>query len=194
MAPMANRRAGRRDEPQLLAADQGFRREVRGRRVAGQADLQVEVGEQAAQHVMDAVLAARRPARARRGARSAPRLRPVPAPWRCRRRCGCRCRTAPAARRPRRRLRAARPARRSRRRPAGRRDCCRSRPATPASAARRTSSGCWMPFSTIGSDVISRSHARSAQVSVGLLKMRTNFSTAAFGSAGSQVGHEDRDR
>ena len=77
-----------------------------------------------------------------------------------RRRRGRRCRRgSPARRRPPRRSAAGRRARRSRRRPGGRRGWRRRCRRGRARAASRASSACWIPLTTIGSEVSSRSQA-----------------------------------
>ena len=68
-------------------------------------------------------------------------------------------------------------------------------PSTPRRAASRASSTCWMPLTRIGSEVSSRSQARSSQVSAGLAWTPRKWPVAAPRSSSGgllEAGAEDR--
>ena len=68
-------------------------------------------------------------------------------------------------------------------------------PSTPASLARRTSSGWQMPLSSRGRSVSSRSQARSSQVRLGLPNVKAHWIAAAPGSSsGGTASFDAEDR
>ncbi len=64
-------------------------------------------------------------------------------------------------------------------------------PSTPASLARRASSGWQMPLRISGRSVMDRSHGRSSQVS-GLPKVCAQRITAAAGSSSGDLARRER--